>query len=210
MTEEENAPDDDVSRCAVCRATFKRDGRRRITCSKACSDSYRSSKHGRHGYGNSQAYLLLRLARDRPDLLDAWERSEYRSVRAAAIAAGIIRLPDPDERALERLFAAWRAADLETRRAFVWLVEEGDCDDMPKLRPGPRPWRREETSPPEIEAALARGETIVGLATKLGVSRQTITRWRAAIAKPRRKQLEAIRRHVGDGAGAVDETVSGT
>jgi hypothetical protein len=34
--------------------------------------------------GNGQTYLLRRLAYDAPPILDAYERGEYRSVRAAA------------------------------------------------------------------------------------------------------------------------------
>lgn len=41
--------------------------------------------------GTGAAYLLRRLARDFPDILIAYERGEYRSVRAAAKAAGIIK-----------------------------------------------------------------------------------------------------------------------
>jgi hypothetical protein len=42
--------------------------------------------------GNSQAYLLRRIARDQPELLDQiGPDKEFRSVRAAAIEAGIIK-----------------------------------------------------------------------------------------------------------------------
>lgn len=42
--------------------------------------------------GNSQAYLLRRIARDQPELLDdIGPDKPHRSVRAAAIAAGIIK-----------------------------------------------------------------------------------------------------------------------
>ena len=44
------------------------------------------------GFGNSQAYLLRRIARDQPELLDQiGPDKEFRSVRAAAIKAGIIK-----------------------------------------------------------------------------------------------------------------------
>lgn len=42
--------------------------------------------------GNAADYLLRRLARDNPDQLAAYERGEHRSVRQAAIAAGIVRV----------------------------------------------------------------------------------------------------------------------
>jgi hypothetical protein len=40
--------------------------------------------------GNSSAYLTARIARDRPDVLARMQAGEFRSVRAAAIEAGII------------------------------------------------------------------------------------------------------------------------
>ncbi len=50
----------------------------------------KSSDKGGDG-GTGSAYLLRRLARDHPDILEQYERSEFRSVRAAAIAAGIVK-----------------------------------------------------------------------------------------------------------------------
>lgn len=41
--------------------------------------------------GNGQAYLLRRLARDAPEILERVKAGEFRSARAAAIEAGIIR-----------------------------------------------------------------------------------------------------------------------
>ena len=42
-------------------------------------------------YGETASYLKARLRRDSPEVADALERGEFRSARAAAIAAGIIR-----------------------------------------------------------------------------------------------------------------------
>lgn len=42
---------------------------------------YEQAKRG----SNSQTYLLRRLARDKPEILDAYEQGEYPSVRQAAI-----------------------------------------------------------------------------------------------------------------------------
>ena len=39
-------------------------------------------------YGETQAYLLRRLARDRPDILERVKSGEFKSARAAAIEAG--------------------------------------------------------------------------------------------------------------------------
>lgn len=41
----------------------------------------------------SVGYFLGRLERDRPDLLEAYRRGEYRSIRQAAIAAGYVKPP---------------------------------------------------------------------------------------------------------------------
>ena len=42
-------------------------------------------------YGGNPDYLEARLRRDHPEIADALERGEFRSARAAAIAAGIIK-----------------------------------------------------------------------------------------------------------------------
>ena len=47
-------------------------------------------KSGETEAGNSQAYLLRRLARDAPDILERVKTGEIKSARAAAIKAGII------------------------------------------------------------------------------------------------------------------------
>ena len=41
--------------------------------------------------GNSSSYLLAKLARDKPDYLKRWKSGEFKSVRAACLAAGIIK-----------------------------------------------------------------------------------------------------------------------
>jgi hypothetical protein len=43
--------------------------------------------------GTSVAYLVPRLERDHPEIAEALARGEFRSVRAAALAAGIIKPP---------------------------------------------------------------------------------------------------------------------
>lgn len=44
--------------------------------------------------GNSPEYLTARIARDRPDILERMKAGEYKSVRSAAIDAGIV---DPEK-----------------------------------------------------------------------------------------------------------------
>jgi hypothetical protein len=42
-------------------------------------------------HGNSSSYLLAKLARDCPEFLQRWKAGEFASVRAACLAAGIIK-----------------------------------------------------------------------------------------------------------------------
>lgn len=57
------------------------------------------------GGGNSSDYLTARIARDRPDILEDMKAGKYRSVRQAAIEAGIVNartrysLPDDPQAA---------------------------------------------------------------------------------------------------------------
>jgi hypothetical protein len=63
---------------------------------------------------NSQAYLLRRLARDAPEILDRVKAGEFKSARAAAIEAGIIkpvptvRLVDDPARVAKMIQKHWR------------------------------------------------------------------------------------------------------
>ena len=68
--------------------------------------------------GNGQSYLLRRLARDAPEVLERVKAGEFKSARAAAIEAGIVkdvpvvRLADPEKAAasiLERMGEEWAA-----------------------------------------------------------------------------------------------------
>jgi hypothetical protein len=51
--------------------------------------------------GQTAAYLLRRLARDHPIILARYERGEFKSVRAAAKAAGIIKELMPFDRVMK-------------------------------------------------------------------------------------------------------------
>lgn len=71
-------------------------------------------------HGNAADYLARRIKRDAPEVFSRLEQGEYRSVRAAAIDAGIVRVPT----ALQELQRIWRKASVEERRAFHdWLHE---------------------------------------------------------------------------------------
>lgn len=64
------------------------------------SDNCKTLEHG-----NSADYLTARIARDRPDILEEMKQGKYRSVRQAAIDAGIVKpqtrysLPDEPKQA---------------------------------------------------------------------------------------------------------------
>ena len=65
--------------------------------------------------GTSAAYLLRRLSRMDGDWLDRYEAGEFPSVRQAAIAAGIVKVPG----GLDRLRAAWKKATKDERLTFL-------------------------------------------------------------------------------------------
>ena len=54
-------------------------------------NNYNNSGDGTPKQGTSQDYLLARLRRDHPAILSRLEAGEFRSVRAAAIEAGIVK-----------------------------------------------------------------------------------------------------------------------
>ena len=58
------------------------------------------------GHGNNADYLAARIKRDRPDIAARVEAGEFRSMRAAAIEAGIVKVPsnlDKARKAVEKL-----------------------------------------------------------------------------------------------------------
>lgn len=64
--------------------------------------------------GNDASYLVRRLKRDHPSIAEALARGEYPSARAAAIAAGVVKVPT-----LLDLFARlWSKASPEEREAI--------------------------------------------------------------------------------------------
>lgn len=82
-----------------------------IDLAKAQVEHRPSGAHHKHlkvKPGETSAYFLRRLARDDKykEILKAYERGEFKSVRAAALAAGIIKEPTPYaqiERLIKRL-----------------------------------------------------------------------------------------------------------
>lgn len=70
--------------------------------------------------GTSDKYLADRIARDRPDILERMKAGEYRSVRSAAIDAGII---DPDKTKRYQL-------PTDPTKAGKYLAERVDAEWM--------------------------------------------------------------------------------
>ena len=63
-------------------------------------------------------YLASRIKRDHPQIAAGIAAGEYPSIRAAAIAAGIVKVPT----ALETLQRAWKKASSEEQRQFLeWI-----------------------------------------------------------------------------------------
>jgi hypothetical protein len=71
--------------------------------------------HFRNDHGTSRSYLLRALARHAPEILERFEQGEFKSVRAAAIAGGIIKLKTP----LDNLRTAWKKASEQERQTFL-------------------------------------------------------------------------------------------
>lgn len=71
--------------------------------------------------GNGSAYLLRRLARLGDDWIDRYEAGEFPSVRQAAIAAGIVKVPS----VLDQLRKIWAKASEADRRTFMEEVQHG-------------------------------------------------------------------------------------
>ena len=68
--------------------------------------------------GTGRVYLLRRIAREAPAVLAAYEQGEYKSVRAAADAAGIPRLTQTS-----KLRSAWKKATVEQRAEFIKMIQ---------------------------------------------------------------------------------------
>lgn len=80
-------------------------------------DSVNSAKGG-----NSTDYLARRIARDRPDILERMKSGQYKSVRAAAKDAGIVREKTP----IEQLTYWWKKASEEDRTMFLNSVTSNE------------------------------------------------------------------------------------
>ena len=71
--------------------------------------------------GRGKTYLAARINRDHPEIAERVKAGEFRSIRAAAIVAGIVKVKTP----LERLFAEWKKASQEERAEFrIYLLKD--------------------------------------------------------------------------------------
>jgi hypothetical protein len=68
--------------------------------------------------GRGSAYLAARIARDAPEI----DVRDFTSIRAAAVAAGIVK---PRVSGLQRLRTAWRNASAKERAIFLAEIEDG-------------------------------------------------------------------------------------
>lgn len=70
--------------------------------------------------GRGKTYLAARINRDHPEIAERVKAGEFKSIRAAAIVAGIVKVKTP----LERLFAEWKKASQEERAEFLKSIKE--------------------------------------------------------------------------------------
>jgi hypothetical protein len=75
---------------------------------------YTKKPHEKAKAGNRSDYLVARIARDRPDILERMKAGEFASVREAAREAGMIK----DVSLVEQVLRLWRKANQEERQAI--------------------------------------------------------------------------------------------
>ena len=150
------------------------------------------------GYGNNADYLVGRIARDRPDILEQMKAGEYSSVRRAAIDAGIISVPHAEDRGLSILLKAWMNASLEDRQLFLWAAEEEieAANEGRYLNPHAafkgrtRPYSPADGAVYEpLEALIVAGIPLSEIARRMNVSYRTVARWRAGKSIPPPMQI---------------------
>ena len=154
------------------------------------------------GYGNNSHYLAGRLKRDRPDIVEDILNGNYRSIRAAAIEAGIIAAPPHiEDRSLDKLVSAWRSADLESRQVFLSLFDDeidaaqnSELLNVVPIRRGNNATYKPTVVIPEIEEQLDNGATVGDVANLIGVSIRTIQAWRSGKTKADQTKIDLIKK----------------
>lgn len=89
--------------------TFKPSTSNNVTCGSETRDR-----------GNSQTYLIRRLQRDHPEIADRWARGEIKSVRAAAIEAGIVKVDEPLDVVKKAIL---KLSCEEFKELKIWIME---------------------------------------------------------------------------------------
>ncbi len=72
--------------------------------------------------GNSTSYLAGRIKRDHPDIEKRIKAGEFKSMRAAAIAAGIVKVPT----AYEQVCKGWNKLNASEKRRFRLWIDDGE------------------------------------------------------------------------------------
>ena len=147
-------------------------------------------------YGNSATYLIARIKRDRPDIIDeflrridtkGWNKNTD-TLRAIAREMGYLPNPDHDEKLLTEMLRMWNKADDDTRAVFEWLKDE----PVLRIKGGNEPWQFDESAPSElVESVKARNMSEI--ARHCGVSRESVRRWARGQAKPRAEPLAKLK-----------------
>src|SRR6476661_1031937 len=75
---------------------------------------YTKKPHEKAKAGNRRDYLVARIARDRPDILERMKAGEFTSVREAARAAGIVKQTS----LVAQMLRLWEKATPEERQAI--------------------------------------------------------------------------------------------
>ena len=89
--------------------------------------------HEKAKAGNRSDYLVARMARDRPDILERMKAGEFASVREAAREAGIIK----DVSLVKQVVRLWEKATPEERQAIRQRLALTQTSDT-RARQGPR------------------------------------------------------------------------
>lgn len=81
--------------------------------------------------GMRKTYLVARIARDRPDILERMKAGEFVTVRQAAIAAGIVK----DITRIDQFQKLWHSASEEEKRVIAADVNAWQLQQNAKERP---------------------------------------------------------------------------
>ena len=82
----------------------------------------------RHGTTNTRPTLAAKLAQEHPKYYDAFMRGEYKSLTAAAIAAGLLK----DDAHLRRAKSAYRKMTAAQRTEFANWLRTKEAKELPK------------------------------------------------------------------------------